>query len=122
MTKEEKQLVCPLINRYFRMHSIDSHWLSIHHRPAIIVPDDDFILAGLSEVKIDEDSIDCPESNNYGFSATGIAAYTDHAGIININTPVKFGGMARIQSDDDKDEIVDMVITRFHRTQPILPK
>lgn len=122
MTKEEKQLVCPLFDRYFRMHNIDSHWLSIHLQPEIIVPDDGFRLVRLSDEKIEEDSIDCSDISDYVFSATGTAAYTDHTGRVNINVPVKFGGIARIQLDDDKDEVVDMVITRFHRTQPILPK
>lgn len=122
MTKEEKQQVRVLIYRYFKIHTIDSEWLSKHLCPDIILPDDGFILVGLSEIEIDEDSIDFSDINDYVFSGYASGAYTDYTRRNIIYVPVKFGGKVHIQIDNDSEEVTDVIITRIHRTQPIIPK
>ena len=111
MTKEEKQIIAIEIDKYFRSKTMDKDWFSDHLKSTIELPEEAIVPQGISNVIINEESIEPVNPDIYCFSATASVCFKDRASGINVHSPVKMDGCAEIGTRNERTFVKDIVIT-----------
>lgn len=113
MTKEEKQIMAIEIDKYFRSTTVNKSWFSDHLKSTIEIPNEGLEPHGISNVIINEESIEPDRADVYSFSATAKVRFNDCMSGISLHTPVKIAGHAETATSNERTFVKNIVLTNM---------